>query len=78
MQNTHCKTDIALCYSKHSLYLSSQASSDHWVVPAEDREQYEEIFELADSDFDAMVGGGEVKNIFMNSRLPQSVLAHIW
>uniref|UniRef100_A0A9J7ZS87 Epidermal growth factor receptor substrate 15-like 1 n=1 Tax=Cyprinus carpio carpio TaxID=630221 RepID=A0A9J7ZS87_CYPCA len=56
----------------------TQASSDHWVVPAEDREQYEEIFELADSDFDGMVGGGEVKDIFMNSRLPQSVLAHIW
>ncbi|KTG40599.1 hypothetical protein cypCar_00034819, partial [Cyprinus carpio] len=56
----------------------SVASSDHWVVPAEDREQYEEIFELADSDFDGMVGGGEVKDIFMNSRLPQSVLAHIW
>ncbi|KAI2667983.1 Epidermal growth factor receptor substrate 15-like 1 [Labeo rohita] len=56
----------------------TQPSSDHWVVPAEDREQYEEIFELADSDFDGMVGGGEVKDIFMNSRLPQSVLAHIW
>uniref|UniRef100_A0A9J7ZQX1 Epidermal growth factor receptor pathway substrate 15 like 1 n=2 Tax=Cyprinus carpio TaxID=7962 RepID=A0A9J7ZQX1_CYPCA len=56
----------------------TQPFSDHWVVPAEDREQYEEIFELADSDFDGMVGGGEVKDIFMNSRLPQSVLAHIW
>ncbi|XP_053529513.1 epidermal growth factor receptor substrate 15-like 1 isoform X2 [Ictalurus punctatus] len=49
-----------------------------WVVPQEDREQYEEIFELADSDFDSMVGGGEVKDIFINSGLPQSVLAHIW
>ncbi|XP_073704583.1 epidermal growth factor receptor substrate 15-like 1 [Garra rufa] len=56
----------------------TQPLSDHWVVPAEDREQYEEIFELADSDFDGMVGGGEVKDIFMNSRLPQSVLAQIW
>ncbi|XP_052390548.1 epidermal growth factor receptor substrate 15-like 1 isoform X3 [Carassius gibelio] len=57
---------------------TQQPFSDVWVVPAEDREQYEEIFELADSDFDGMVGGGEVKDIFMNSRLPQSVLAHIW
>ncbi|XP_059418982.1 epidermal growth factor receptor substrate 15-like 1 isoform X7 [Carassius carassius] len=57
---------------------TQQPFSDLWVVPAEDREQYEEIFELADSDFDGMVGGGEVKDIFMNSRLPQSVLAHIW
>ncbi|KAG1929262.1 epidermal growth factor receptor substrate 15-like 1 isoform X1 [Pimephales promelas] len=56
----------------------TQPSSDLWVVPADDREQYEEIFDLADSDFDGMVGGGEVKDIFMNSRLPQSVLAHIW
>ncbi|XP_016142417.1 epidermal growth factor receptor substrate 15-like 1 isoform X2 [Sinocyclocheilus grahami] len=56
----------------------TQPSSDLWVVPVEDREQYEEIFDLADSDFDRMVGGGEVKDIFMNSRLPQSVLAHIW
>ncbi|XP_062843585.1 epidermal growth factor receptor substrate 15-like 1 isoform X1 [Trichomycterus rosablanca] len=52
--------------------------SVNWVVPQEDREQYEEIFELADSDFDGMVGGGEVKDIFINSGLPQSVLAHIW
>ncbi|XP_065118061.1 epidermal growth factor receptor substrate 15-like 1 isoform X2 [Paramisgurnus dabryanus] len=56
----------------------SQVSSEHWVVPAEDRDQYEEIFELADSDFDGRVGGGEVKDIFINSGLPQSVLAHIW
>ncbi|XP_022534538.2 epidermal growth factor receptor substrate 15-like 1 isoform X1 [Astyanax mexicanus] len=54
------------------------AVSTSWVVPQEDREQYEEIFELADSDFDGMVGGGEVKDIFINSGLPQSVLAHIW
>ncbi|KAM9439379.1 epidermal growth factor receptor substrate 15-like 1 isoform 2-T2 [Clarias gariepinus] len=52
--------------------------STNWVVPQEDREQYEEIFELADSDFDGMVGGGEVKDIFINSGLPQTVLAHIW
>lgn len=50
----------------------------NWVVPQDDREQYEEIFELADSDFDGMVGGGEVKDIFINSGLPQSVLAQIW
>ncbi|KAI4878631.1 hypothetical protein NFI96_033604, partial [Prochilodus magdalenae] len=55
-----------------------QPVSVNWVVPVEDREQYEEIFELADSDFDGMVGGGEVKDIFMNSGLPQGVLAHIW
>ncbi|KAA0718532.1 Epidermal growth factor receptor substrate 15-like 1 [Triplophysa tibetana] len=55
-----------------------QASSEHWVVPADDRDQYEEIFDLADSDFDGLVGGGEVKDIFINSGLPQSVLAHIW
>ncbi|XP_053083542.1 epidermal growth factor receptor substrate 15-like 1 isoform X2 [Pangasianodon hypophthalmus] len=52
--------------------------SANWVVPQDDREQYEEIFELADSDFDGMVGGGEVKDIFINSGLPQNVLAHIW
>ncbi|KAI7810341.1 putative epidermal growth factor receptor substrate 15-like 1-like [Triplophysa rosa] len=56
----------------------TQASSEHWVVPADDRDQYEEIFDLADSDFDGLVGGGEVKDIFINSGLPQSVLAHIW
>ncbi|XP_051554834.1 epidermal growth factor receptor substrate 15-like 1 isoform X3 [Myxocyprinus asiaticus] len=56
----------------------TQTSSEHWVVPAEDRDQYEELFDLADSDFDGLVGGGEVKDIFFNSGLPQSVLAHIW
>uniref|UniRef100_A0A3B4EJ34 Epidermal growth factor receptor pathway substrate 15 like 1 n=1 Tax=Pygocentrus nattereri TaxID=42514 RepID=A0A3B4EJ34_PYGNA len=72
---------VASNLSPSNSFRSSRPSppvSLNWVVPQEDREQYEEIFELADSDFDGMVGGGEVKDIFINSGLPQGVLAHIW
>ncbi|XP_028833220.1 epidermal growth factor receptor substrate 15-like 1 isoform X3 [Denticeps clupeoides] len=49
-----------------------------WVVPLADRGRYDDIFQQADTDLDGLVGGVEVKDIFMNSGLPQSTLAHIW
>ncbi|XP_036409946.1 epidermal growth factor receptor substrate 15-like 1 [Megalops cyprinoides] len=49
-----------------------------WVVPVADRGRYDEIFLKMDTDMDGLVSGGEVKEIFMHSGLPQTVLAHIW
>ncbi|XP_048114062.1 epidermal growth factor receptor substrate 15-like 1 isoform X4 [Alosa alosa] len=49
-----------------------------WVVPLADRGRYDDIFAKADSDMDGLVGGAEVKDIFMNSGLPQNMLARIW
>lgn len=49
-----------------------------WVVPLADRGRYDDIFAKADSDMDGLLGGAEVKDIFMNSGLPQATLARIW
>ncbi|XP_076149923.1 uncharacterized protein eps15l1b isoform X5 [Alosa pseudoharengus] len=64
---------------KHS-FKSSQPPQPavSWVVPLADRGRYDDIFAKADSDMDGLVGGAEVKDIFMNSGLPQNMLARIW
>ncbi|KAJ8270940.1 hypothetical protein GJAV_G00120980 [Gymnothorax javanicus] len=49
-----------------------------WVVPLADRGRYDELFLKLDSDLDGLVGGTEVKEVFLQSGLPQSLLAHIW
>uniref|UniRef100_A0A4W4G930 Epidermal growth factor receptor pathway substrate 15-like 1a n=1 Tax=Electrophorus electricus TaxID=8005 RepID=A0A4W4G930_ELEEL len=61
---------------KHTL--KSTQHSVNWVVPAADRGRYDDIFLKTDADLDGFVSGQEVKEIFMQSGLPQSILAHIW
>ncbi|XP_042562858.1 epidermal growth factor receptor substrate 15-like 1 isoform X2 [Clupea harengus] len=64
---------------KHS-FKSSQPPQPavSWVVPLADRGRYDDIFAKVDSDMDGLLGGAEVKDIFMNSGLSQSMLARIW
>ncbi|KAG7487962.1 hypothetical protein MATL_G00028910 [Megalops atlanticus] len=61
---------------KHTL--KSSQHSVNWVVPAADRGRYDDIFLKTDADLDGFVSGQEVKEIFMQSGLPQNLLAHIW
>ncbi|XP_076847807.1 epidermal growth factor receptor substrate 15-like 1 isoform X2 [Brachyhypopomus gauderio] len=61
---------------KHTL--KSTQHSVNWVVPAADRGRYDDIFLKTDADLDGFVSGHEVKDIFMQSGLPQNMLAHIW
>jgi len=49
-----------------------------WVVMAAEKVQYDEMFTRADTDRDGFVNGAEIKDIFLQSGLPQLVLAHIW
>uniref|UniRef100_A0A8C9WE59 Epidermal growth factor receptor pathway substrate 15 like 1 n=1 Tax=Scleropages formosus TaxID=113540 RepID=A0A8C9WE59_SCLFO len=49
-----------------------------WVIPAADRSRYDDLFLQTDTDLDGLVSGTQVKEIFMRSGLPQSLLAHIW
>ncbi|XP_063057205.1 epidermal growth factor receptor substrate 15-like 1 isoform X3 [Engraulis encrasicolus] len=63
---------------KHTLKSSSQQHTLNWVVPVADRGRYDDIFLKTDSDLDGFVSGLEVKDIFMQSGLPQALLAHIW
>ncbi|XP_034558462.1 epidermal growth factor receptor substrate 15-like 1 isoform X4 [Notolabrus celidotus] len=62
---------------KHS-FKSSTPPAVNWVVPAADRERYDEIFKKTDGDNDGLVTGTEVIEIFMLSTLSQTMLAQIW
>ena len=57
---------------------ASGSSSVPWVVTPADRANYEVMFKKADTDMDGLVGGGEVRDIFLQSGVLQTVLAHIW
>ena len=54
------------------------APSAPWVVTPAEKIQFDEMFKKADLDLDGFVNGAEIKNIFLQSGIPQSVLAHIW
>ncbi|KAL6104028.1 uncharacterized protein ACO6RY_13846 [Pungitius sinensis] len=62
---------------KHS-FKSSSPPVVNWVVPLADRERYDDIFKITDSDNDGLVNGTEVIEIFMQSSLSQTMLAQIW
>jgi epidermal growth factor receptor substrate 15 len=49
-----------------------------WVVNAGERLRYNSLFKQTDTDNDGFVSGVEIKNIFLQTGLPQNILAHIW
>lgn len=49
-----------------------------WVVSDDDRRAAEKLFIQADADCDGFVSGAEIRDIFLQSKLPQPVLAQIW
>ncbi|XP_046445364.1 epidermal growth factor receptor substrate 15-like 1 isoform X2 [Daphnia pulex] len=57
------------------------ASNGHavtWVVSEAEKTKYGALFLQADMDRDGYVSGLEIKDVFLQSRLPQPILAHIW
>lgn len=48
------------------------------MVTAADKARYDVMFHNADLDKDGFVSGQEIKGVFLQSGLPQMVLAHIW
>ncbi|XP_065366917.1 epidermal growth factor receptor substrate 15-like 1 isoform X2 [Calliphora vicina] len=56
---------------------SVTANAD-WVVTPDDMKRFEVMFREADRDKDGLVSGLEVKNVFLQSGVPQKMLAHIW
>ena len=48
------------------------------MVNAGDRLRYEALFKQTDNDKDGFVSGVEIKNVFLQTGLPQNILAHIW
>ncbi|XP_069682063.1 epidermal growth factor receptor substrate 15-like 1 isoform X5 [Periplaneta americana] len=49
-----------------------------WVVAAEEKAKYDILFQQTDIDKDGFVSGLEIKDVFLRSGVPQTVLAHIW
>lgn len=60
------------------IYFYLQSSAQPWVVSAEDQIAADKLFLQADLDMDGFVSGLEIKDVFLQSGLPQAVLAHIW
>ena len=56
----------------------SNVAAVPWVVNAGDRLRYEALFKQTDTDKDGYVSGVEIKNLLMQTGLPQNILAHIW
>lgn len=57
--------------------LGSPPSND-WVVTPAERIRFDGIFARSDSDKDGLVSGLEIKDVFMQSGIPQMCLAQIW
>ncbi|XP_050294330.1 epidermal growth factor receptor substrate 15-like 1 isoform X2 [Anthonomus grandis grandis] len=49
-----------------------------WVVSADEKAKSDMLFVKSDVDKDGFVSGGEIKDVFLRSGVPQHVLAHIW
>lgn len=55
-----------------------QPIKNDWVVSANDKLRYDEIFRRSDIDRDGLVSGLEIKDVFLKSGIPQNFLAIIW
>ncbi|XP_050510062.1 epidermal growth factor receptor substrate 15-like 1 isoform X2 [Diabrotica virgifera virgifera] len=49
-----------------------------WVVSKDEKEISDALFIKSDVDKDGFVSGHEIKDVFLQSGVPQPVLAHIW
>ncbi|KAM6173376.1 epidermal growth factor receptor substrate 15 [Erethizon dorsatum] len=68
--------------SYHSLppvgILPTKAPLRQWVVSPAEKAKYDEIFLKTDKDMDGFVSGLEVREIFLKTGLPSTLLARIW
>lgn len=49
-----------------------------WVVTPDEKAKSDALFIKSDIDKDGFVSGQEIKSVFLQSGVPQTVLAHIW
>lgn len=57
---------------------TAAAAANNWVVTPADRIRFDGIFARSDLDRDGLVSGAEIKDIFIQSGIPQMCLAQIW
>ncbi|XP_063143776.1 epidermal growth factor receptor substrate 15 isoform X3 [Rattus norvegicus] len=56
----------------------TKAPLRQWVVSPAEKAKYDEIFLKTDKDMDGYVSGLEVRETFLKTGLPSTLLAHIW
>ncbi len=56
----------------------SSSAVTAWVISPSEQDRFDEMFKVADLDKDGFVNGVEIKDLFIQSGVPQQVLAHIW
>ncbi|KAK5647503.1 hypothetical protein RI129_002395 [Pyrocoelia pectoralis] len=49
-----------------------------WVVTPDEKAKSDALFIKSDIDRDGFVSGQEIKDVFLQSGVPQAILAHIW
>lgn len=66
--------------SKRNLYASPVIPPviNKIVITASEKAHYDSLFRQYDTDEDGLVGGVDVKEVFLKTGLPQHTLAHIW
>ncbi|KAG4075354.1 hypothetical protein HA402_003145 [Bradysia odoriphaga] len=58
--------------------LTTSPPAVDWVVSAADQQRFGQMFKNCDLDHDGLVSGMEVKDVFLQSGIPQLCLAKIW
>lgn len=60
-----------------SVHVAAAVAQD-WVVSAHDKQRFDVMFKRSDLDNDGLVSGAEIKDVFLQSGIPQLCLAMIW
>ena len=58
--------------------VAAAPTDNTWVVTNEIKAKYDTYFTGIDKDHDGFVSGEEVRPLFIASKVPQPMLAHIW
>ncbi len=58
--------------------LTTSPPAVDWVVSVADQQRFGQMFKNCDLDHDGLVSGMEVKDVFLQSGIPQLCLAKIW
>ncbi|KAF9967244.1 hypothetical protein BGZ65_000105, partial [Modicella reniformis] len=61
-----------------SLFGASSATDVPWEITHEEKARFDRFFDQLDKNGTGVVGGEEAGKFFLNSRLPEVVLAQIW
>ncbi|KAF8938416.1 hypothetical protein BGZ58_000940 [Dissophora ornata] len=62
----------------NNMFGASPSTEIPWDVTPEEKAKFDRFFDQLDKNGTGFAGGEEVGKFFMNSRLPESVLAQIW